>query len=81
MHSLLIVLFIGHSVNGIVNFVYFFSQDEIFDMVKPTDPYRITLQDLISRSATLITRFHINLMTRMGKFTCTLYMYKAFLIL
>lgn len=28
----------------------FFSQDEIFDMVKPTDPYRISLQDLVNRS-------------------------------
>ena len=25
-------------------------KDEIFDMVKPVDPYKITLQDLISRS-------------------------------
>ena len=25
-------------------------QDEIFDMVKPEDPYKITLQDLVNRS-------------------------------
>ena len=25
-------------------------QDELFDMVKPADPLRITLQDLIKRS-------------------------------
>ena len=25
-------------------------KDEIFDMVKPKDPYKITLQDLIRRS-------------------------------
>lgn len=25
------------------------TQDEIFDMVKPADPHRITLQDLITR--------------------------------
>ena len=28
----------------------FVLQDEIFDMVKPTDPYRISLQDLVNRS-------------------------------
>ena len=31
------------------------SQDEIFDMVKPVDPYRISLQDLISRSVIITT--------------------------
>ena len=25
-------------------------KDEIFDMVKPVDPYKITLQDLVNRS-------------------------------
>ena len=30
---------------------FFSFQDEIFDMVKPGDPLRITLQDLISRYA------------------------------
>lgn len=32
------------------NFDFFLSQDEIFDMVKPKDPYRISLQDLINSS-------------------------------
>lgn len=29
---------------------FFFPQDEIFDMVKPKDPYKISLQDLINSS-------------------------------
>ena len=33
------------------------SQDEIFDMVKPTDPYRISLQDLVNRSVNLMLYF------------------------
>jgi len=32
----------------------FVLQDEIFDMVKPTDPYRISLQDLVNRSVKYI---------------------------
>lgn len=33
------------------NFIFFFLlQDEIFDMVKPKDPYKISLQDLINSS-------------------------------
>ena len=38
-------------MNQIANFIVFFLpvlQDEIFDMVKPKDPLKISLQDLIN---------------------------------
>ena len=38
-------------MNEIANFIVFFLpllQDEIFDMVKPKDPLKISLQDLIN---------------------------------
>ena len=37
--------------------VFFQSQDEIFDMVKPTDPYRISLQDLVNRLVNVMLYF------------------------
>lgn len=40
------LLFIHSSVSGFKNM--FDPQDEIFDMVKPKDPYKITLQDLVN---------------------------------
>lgn len=38
--------FIPSSVSGLK--IIFDPQDEIFDMVKPKDPYKITLQDLVN---------------------------------
>lgn len=40
------LLFILSSVSGLK--IVFHPQDEIFDMVKPKDPYKITLQDLVN---------------------------------
>lgn len=41
------MLSIASSVSGLKE-IPFDPQDEIFDMVKPKDPYKITLQDLVN---------------------------------
>lgn len=41
---------VGSSPSQLLVLTFFLSQDEIFDMVKPKDPYRISLQDLINSS-------------------------------
>ena len=43
-------------------------KDEIFDMVKPADPYKITLQDLINRSD--ITRALLKSLTELFNYLC-----------